>query len=48
MDAPSLRCFRGGSFGYPAILARSGNRDNYAPSNRDFSLGLRPARLITE
>jgi formylglycine-generating enzyme required for sulfatase activity len=48
MDAPSLRCLRGGSFDFPAILARSGFCYGGAPSVRNDDLGLRPARLITE
>ncbi|MCR9245148.1 MAG: protein kinase [bacterium] len=47
-DSSSRRVLRGGGFGYPAVFARSTNRDGHAPTIRDGGLGLRPARLITK
>jgi formylglycine-generating enzyme required for sulfatase activity len=50
-DAPGVsdRALRGGSFGNPAVFARSATRFWDAPAYRDFSLlGLRPSRFITE
>jgi formylglycine-generating enzyme required for sulfatase activity len=38
------RCYRGGSFSYPAAYARSADRVGCAPSFRGYSLGLRLAR----
>ena len=44
----SVRVYRGGSYGYPAVLARSAERSSSAGAIRRSNLGLRPARLITE
>ena len=44
----SNRAYRGGSFSIPAASARSAYRNHNAPSFRNYDLGLRPARLITE
>jgi formylglycine-generating enzyme required for sulfatase activity len=44
--ASSYRCSRGGYFGFDPLNAQSGFRVYYAPSYRDFSLGLRPARTV--
>jgi formylglycine-generating enzyme required for sulfatase activity/serine/threonine protein kinase len=46
-DRSANRVRRGGSFNLPAASARSALRNNIAPSIRLYSLGLRPARLIT-
>ena len=42
----SSRVYRGGSFGSPAVLARSAGRSNGAETIRGHSLGLRPARTL--
>jgi formylglycine-generating enzyme required for sulfatase activity len=42
------RLCRGGSFGSPAILARSACRAFYGPAIADFTSGVRPARGTTE
>ncbi len=49
-DAPDVshRVIRGGSFGYPAVVARSAYRHRDAPGFRGYSAGLRPSRVITE
>ena len=41
------RVYRGGSFFYPASNARSAFRRT-PPKDRDWDLGVRPARQITE
>jgi serine/threonine protein kinase/formylglycine-generating enzyme required for sulfatase activity len=40
------RMIRGGSFGFPASLARSANRGAHEPSVRNTDSGVRPARTI--
>lgn len=45
-DKNSSRVLHGGSFGYDAGDARSANRGIYAPGNRFFNFGFRPARTI--
>src|SRR5262245_4714863 len=43
----SSRVLRGGSFSYPASVARSSLRRGAPPAAPDSTLGLRPARRIT-
>jgi len=38
---------RGGSFAYPAIRARSSNRDFLAANAFNYDIGLRPVRRLT-
>ena len=42
------RVIRGGSFDHSATNARSALRYGGAPEFPSFSLGMRPARVITE
>ncbi len=42
----SYRVYRGGSFGLAASLARSGQRNRYAPTILNNNLGTRPARAV--
>ena len=44
----NLRVGRGGGFGNLALRARSACRTDFAPGVRNFGLGLRPSRAITE
>jgi formylglycine-generating enzyme required for sulfatase activity len=46
-DRSASRVYRGGCFDDPAANARSAVRGHDPPSNRNYNLGLRPARLIT-
>jgi formylglycine-generating enzyme required for sulfatase activity len=45
-DGSSYRVNRGGSFGLPAVLARSASRHGYTPTLCGNALGLRPARTF--
>ncbi|MEM7311053.1 MAG: SUMF1/EgtB/PvdO family nonheme iron enzyme [Planctomycetota bacterium] len=42
------RVYRGGSFGFPALFARSAFRNWWPPSDRYYDLGFRPARIIPD
>ena len=42
------RVGRGGSFNTPAAYTRSADRYDFAPGVRDHSIGVRPARVITD
>ena len=46
--AGTTRVYRGGSFVNAAFPARSASRSTNTPSIADFTLGVRPARVITE
>ena len=48
VTSPRARAYRGGSFSLTAMYARSTYRQSYAPSYRLFSIGVRPAGVITE
>jgi formylglycine-generating enzyme required for sulfatase activity len=41
------RVYRGGSFGTPAVMARSANRVHFPATSNDDDLGVRPARSIS-
>lgn len=47
-EGAASRVYRGGSFNYSAISARSAGRGNSTPPSADDDLGLRPARVITK
>ena len=47
VDSSVDRVLRGGIWGYSPDLAKSANRDDYAPEKRDEVIGLRPSRGIT-
>jgi len=44
----NLRTVRGGAFNLPAAQARSSSRFGFLRTNRDATIGLRPARLVRE
>ena len=44
-EGARYRVFRGGSFSYAAVYARSAFRSRYTPENRNNNLGLRPANV---
>jgi formylglycine-generating enzyme required for sulfatase activity len=46
IDNTRKRVFRGGSFDYRGVKARSASRVSYAPDQRDDDVGFRPARTI--
>lgn len=48
LPTPGARVCRGGSVRFLAHYARSADRGYYMPTGYDDSLGVRPARVITD